>query len=96
MKWYVVFVGRKLGVYGDWNSCHAQVTGFSHACYKSFKTEQEAVQAYRRHLGESKKSDGAQEAAQFDESQAPQNGCGSFVYFLVIIAVLAIWVKSLM
>jgi viroplasmin and RNaseH domain-containing protein len=47
MKWYVVYKGRKPGVYSDWNMCQAQVSGFSHASYKSFKSKEDAMKAYK-------------------------------------------------
>lgn len=50
MKWYVVFHGRVPGVYADWPSCHAQVSGFSKACYKGFKSELDATRAYKEWL----------------------------------------------
>ena len=40
MSWYVVRVGRQTGVFSSWEACHAQVDGFSGACYKK-NTEQE-------------------------------------------------------
>jgi viroplasmin and RNaseH domain-containing protein len=46
MKWYVVYKGRKPGAYSDWNMCQAQVSGFSHASYKSFKSKEDAMKAY--------------------------------------------------
>jgi viroplasmin and RNaseH domain-containing protein len=45
-KWYVVFKGRTPGVCDNWNSCLAQVFGFSHASYQSFKSKEEALLAY--------------------------------------------------
>jgi len=35
-KAYVVWRGRKPGVYRSWNDCWAQVRGFSGAQYKSY------------------------------------------------------------
>lgn len=50
MAWYVVFRGRRPGVYRDWASCHDQATGFSNCAYKSYRSEDEAVNAYRAYL----------------------------------------------
>lgn len=43
-KYYAVKNGRKIGIFGTWEKCKAQVDGFSGAEYKSFakKTEAEA------------------------------------------------------
>ncbi|WP_298440337.1 ribonuclease H family protein [uncultured Ferrimonas sp.] len=45
-KFYVVWQGRKPGIYSDWNNCKAQVDGFAGARYKSFKTQAEASAAF--------------------------------------------------
>ena len=42
MKFYAVRVGRTPGIYSTWESCVAQVKGYSGAVYKSFKTREEA------------------------------------------------------
>lgn len=41
-KYYAVKVGKKPGIYDNWNACKAVVDGFPGAVYKSFKTRQEA------------------------------------------------------
>ncbi|MBR4723963.1 MAG: ribonuclease H family protein [Clostridia bacterium] len=45
MKYYAVKNGRKTGIFTDWDSCRAQVEGFSGAEYKSF-AEKELAEAY--------------------------------------------------
>jgi ribonuclease HI len=45
-KYYVVWTGFKPGIYDNWEDCKQQVTGFDGAKYKSFKTRDEAEQAY--------------------------------------------------
>ena len=42
MKYYAVKNGRKIGIFTDWESCRAQVDGFSGAEYKSFLKESDA------------------------------------------------------
>jgi ribonuclease HI len=44
-KYYAVFKGRKTGIFLSWQECQEQVTGFSGALYKSFKTQGEAEEA---------------------------------------------------
>jgi ribonuclease HI len=46
-KFYVVWQGRKTGVFATWEECKKQVDGFAQAIYKSFKTKELAEQAYR-------------------------------------------------
>ncbi len=42
MKYYAVKAGRKPGIYTTWDDCQKQVTGYSNAAFKSFKTKAEA------------------------------------------------------
>lgn len=42
MFYYAVAVGRKTGIYTNWNDCLEQVDKFSNAVYKKFKTKEEA------------------------------------------------------
>jgi len=45
-KYYVVWRGFRPGIYDSWEDCKKQVTGFDGAKYKSFKTREEAEQAF--------------------------------------------------
>ncbi len=45
-KYYVVWSGRKKGIFSSWDECKASIEGFTNAKYKSFTTKQEAEQAY--------------------------------------------------
>lgn len=45
-KYYVVWEGRKTGIFTDWNTCKNQVDKFTGAKYKSFKTLGEAEAAF--------------------------------------------------
>ncbi|RLL41316.1 ribonuclease H [Oceanobacillus piezotolerans] len=46
-KFYVVWVGRKPGVYSNWADCQAQTNGFDQAKFKSFESREQAEKAYR-------------------------------------------------
>jgi ribonuclease HI len=46
-KYYVVWKGRKTGVFTSWAECEKQVKGFVAAEYKSFGTLKEAETAFR-------------------------------------------------
>ena len=54
-KFYVVWKGRKIGVFSSWEACAAQVQGFTGAQYKSFTSRRAAEQAlrgkYAAHVG---------------------------------------------
>ena len=41
-KYYVVWKGRKKGIYNTWEECKQQTFGFDGAQYKSFESEVEA------------------------------------------------------
>jgi len=45
-KFYVVWQGRKPGIYSSWAACQAEINGFSDAKYKSFPTFAAAKAAY--------------------------------------------------
>lgn len=45
-KFYVVWTGRKTGIFTDWASCKSQVDGFAGARYKSFPSRAEAESAF--------------------------------------------------
>ncbi len=46
-KFYVVWKGRRTGVFSSWDECKAQVHGFPGGTYKSFKTRQLAEEALK-------------------------------------------------
>ena len=46
-KFYVVWKGRKTGIFESWDDCKAQTDKFPKAVYKSFKTRQLAEQAFK-------------------------------------------------
>ncbi|HEY5269514.1 MAG TPA: ribonuclease H family protein [Anaerolineales bacterium] len=46
-KFYVVWKGRRTGVFSSWEACAAQVQGFTGAQYKSFTSRLAAEQAFR-------------------------------------------------
>lgn len=47
-KFYVVWKGRKPGIYDQWEDCKAQVFGVEKALYKSFDSEVEARFAFQK------------------------------------------------
>jgi ribonuclease HI len=46
-KYYVVWKGRKPGIYHSWAACEAQVKGFTGAQYKAFPARAEAERAWQ-------------------------------------------------
>lgn len=47
-KFYVVWKGRKTGIFGSWDECKKMVTAFDGAQYKGFATEREAKEAFAK------------------------------------------------
>ncbi|MFC4303200.1 ribonuclease H [Cohnella boryungensis] len=63
-KYYVVWSGRKPGIYATWAECQEQINKFDEAKFKSYETKAGAEQAYRegwkKHWGSGKTAgDGA-------------------------------------
>jgi ribonuclease HI len=50
-KFYVVWKGRKTGVFSSWEQCAAHVQGFTGAQYKSFTSRSAAEQALKGRYG---------------------------------------------
>lgn len=47
-KYYVVWVGHEPGIYHSWAECQAQVNGVPQAKYKSYESQAEAQEAFKR------------------------------------------------
>lgn len=47
-KYYVVWKGKETGIFDSWDKCRKQIDGFAGAQYKSFKTRQEAENAFEK------------------------------------------------
>ena len=45
-KFYVVWKGKRTGIFESWDDCNAQIKGFKGAQYKSFSTFKEAKEAF--------------------------------------------------
>ncbi|KAA2297615.1 ribonuclease H, partial [Clostridioides difficile] len=46
-KYYVVWEGKKPGVYNTWTDCKAQTDHYTGAKYKSYESKAAAEEAYR-------------------------------------------------
>ncbi len=59
-KYYVVWEGNNTGIFDSWSECQLQIKGYPNARYKSFKTKEEAHQAYngnyQNYYGSNKKT----------------------------------------
>ena len=46
-KFYVVWQGRKPGIYSSWEACKSQVQAFESARYMGFETQEQAERAFK-------------------------------------------------
>ena len=46
-KFYVVWQGKRPGIYDNWTDCEVQIKGVEGAKFKSFKTREQAEKAYK-------------------------------------------------
>src|SRR5438876_12405184 len=65
-KFYVVWKGRKPGIYSSWDECKAQVDGFPAAEFKSFESLNAAKTAYSGKYADYKTTNGQTGAALAD------------------------------
>ena len=49
MPYYVVWVGRKNGIYENWKACEEQIKGYKGAIYKKFVSFHDAKKAFMQH-----------------------------------------------
>jgi ribonuclease HI len=47
-RFYVVWEGRKNGIFNNWAKCKESIDGYEGAKYKAFDSEMEALQAYKQ------------------------------------------------
>jgi viroplasmin and RNaseH domain-containing protein len=89
---YVVFNGRKRGVFDNWPNCQEQVHKFHGASYKKYNSYEVAVAAFN-----SRRNNSNPPLAQDDDIclQNPTAAPLSFSFKTVVIAVLFIYVCHL-
>ncbi|MFD0993827.1 ribonuclease H1 domain-containing protein [Tenacibaculum geojense] len=56
-KYYVVWKGKKTGVFSSWDTCKKQIHGFEGAQYKAFSNKEEAEKAYTKSYNDYKGKD---------------------------------------
>ena len=89
MAWYVVFRGRRPGVYDSWTMAHEQVNGFQGACYKKFRTKEEADEAFYGHAKKEKQ----QPYEEMMQVNPPfrQNSFGVTHVIILVQVVVIVW-----
>lgn len=48
LHFYVVWIGRKTGVFDNWDDCAKSVNGYSGAKFKGFNQRKDAEEAFKR------------------------------------------------
>ncbi|MGB1216813.1 MAG: viroplasmin family protein [Saprospiraceae bacterium] len=70
-KYYVVWEGKKTGIFQTWDECKVAIKGYPNAKYKSFPNSLEAVEAFRGsandHIGGNKKKPKSSNSATNDK-----------------------------
>ena len=56
-KFYVVWKGKKTGIFSSWDTCKKQVAGFEGAQYKAFTSKTEAEKAFKKSYNDYKGKD---------------------------------------
>lgn len=85
MSWYVVTHGRCTGVFSGWKKYHDLVNGFKGACYKKYKTKEEAMDAFHCE-GEVKEDSNNQNKVQ--KSSLPYKDIVVVVQFVIILVLV--------
>jgi viroplasmin and RNaseH domain-containing protein len=70
MVWYVVFHGRKPGVYDSWGVCSEYIVGFSGTAFQSYLTRMHAEEAYLAFLEHQNKVWNTEQVVQKQEDVA--------------------------
>ncbi len=68
-KYYVVWKGKKTGIFNSWNDCKEQVDGFENAQYKAFSDKNEAEEAINKSFFDYKGKDTKKEKISEEEKE---------------------------
>jgi viroplasmin and RNaseH domain-containing protein len=91
-KAYVVFCGRRTGIYTDWPTCNAQVNGYSNAVFVGYDSIEEAEKAWVVYLRDMSSSSQAGHNSE-DLHIHPRSTISYFVLKLGVI-ILMFWIIS--
>lgn len=68
-KYYVVWKGKKTGVFTSWNACKKQIDGFEGAQYKAFIDKNEAEKAFTKSYNDYKGKDTKKRVLSLEEKK---------------------------
>ncbi len=72
-KFYVVWEGRKKGIFASWDACKKQIDGYTGAKYKSFENEKEAIDAFSKEYSKFIQKGGSKAKKAPNPNAAPPN-----------------------
>ena len=93
---YVVFKGRKTGVFNSWPECHDQIDGFKGASYQKFSTVDEAYQALRSRDVQRELCIHTPATTEYNEPVQTQRNFLPFPLYLIVVFVIGITVGKFM
>jgi viroplasmin and RNaseH domain-containing protein len=82
---YVVFRGRKTGVYTDWPSCSAQVNGYSNAVFIGYESIADAEEAWSCYIKDTRVT------SRCDEDFAARQWSSTLIWIFMCFIVLFLW-----
>jgi viroplasmin and RNaseH domain-containing protein len=93
MAWYVVFCGRKLGVYDSWRVCSEYVVGFSGVVFQSYSTRMQAEEAYVAFLDHQDELWKSEQVTQKAEDAAKKWCWKDWMILVQFIVITVLWYK---
>ncbi|WP_176397799.1 ribonuclease H1 domain-containing protein [Bacillus cereus] len=81
-KLYVVFEGKKPGIYQTWDECKEQVEGIKGSKFKSYSTEEQANEEYEKYIGHNELS--PEDIARSISSDASCSGVPGILEYRVV------------
>ena len=88
---YVVFKGRKTGVFSSWPECHEYVDGFPGASYKKFNSTDEAYKAISSRSVQSSEPWTQSSVNVAEKSESP----GVIIFLFVFVFILGVFVGKI-
>ena len=92
---YMVFKGRKTGVFSSWPECHEQVVGFPGASYKKFNSTDEAYEAISRRSVHSSHSWPESSINVTEKVSEKSESTGFMLFIFVLVFILGVIVGKI-
>lgn len=96
MTWYVVFKGRRPGVYPSWPTCNREVYGYPGNLYQGYMEKAEAYEAYDKYLAYEKRGRNVTEAVAYakgSEDEAPVAARISIKDYIIVTLIVVVVIQ---